>query len=197
MISATRVLADASQLKPAVLSELTAPTHWIGTRTIQLGSPMGAKNGVMNMMVVPRLMVAAVICALPGTGLAQNGVAAVESVVSAAPQADGQAYVLSLKLQDGRQISLQIPPTEAVKIVDGLSKVAGSGSEKRQVVALVQGMSIQADPQGKFVLLQPRTSAGPLEALAIPLEGAERFVQLFQQRAADTRANAARTQQHN
>ena len=149
------------------------------------------------MMIVPRMIMAIVVCALPGTGLAQNGVTDIESVVSAAPQADGQAYLLSLKLQDGRQISFQLQPTEAVKIVDGLSKVAGSGSEKRQVVALVQGMSIQADPQGKFVLLQPRTSAGPLEALAIPLEGAERFVQLFQQKAADTKANAARTQQHN
>ena len=149
------------------------------------------------MMIVPRMIMAIAVCALPGTGLAQNGVTAIESVVSAAPQADGQAYLLSLKLQDGRQISFQLQPTEAVKIVDGLSKVAGSGSEKRQVVALVQGMSIQADPQGKFVLLQPRSSAGPLEALAIPLEGAERFVQLFQQKAADTKANAARTQQHN
>lgn len=61
----------------------------------------------------------------------------------------------------------------------------------------MQGMRIQADPQGKFVLLQPQTIAGPLEALAIPVEGADRFVQLFQQRTADTKANAARTQQHN
>jgi hypothetical protein len=148
------------------------------------------------MTIVLRLIVALTLCAVPRTGLTQNGVTAVESVISAAPQADGQAYLLSLKLQDGRQISLQLPPTEAVKIVDGLSKVAGSGPEKRQLVALVQGMSIQADPKGKFVLLQPRTSAGPLEALAIPLEGAGRFVQLFQQRAADTKANAARSQQH-
>ena len=39
-------------------------------------------------------------------GIGSEWVAAVESVVSAAPQPDGQAYVLSLKLQDGRQISL-------------------------------------------------------------------------------------------
>lgn len=151
------------------------------------------------MTILPRLLVALLsVCSSIGVASAQDtGVVAVDSVVSANPQSDGQAYLLSLKLHDGRQLSLQVPPLEAVKIVDGLSKVAGSGSDKRQVVALVQGMSIQADPQGKFILLQPQTIAGPLEALAIPVEGADRFVQLFQQRTADTKANAARTQQHN
>jgi hypothetical protein len=59
----------------------------------------------------------------------------------------------------------------------------------------VQTVGIQADAQGKFVLLQPRTSAGSLEALAIPIEGADRFLQLFQQKAAETKANSTKTQQ--
>ena len=117
----------------------------------------------------------------------------VERVISAHPQLDGKAYVLSVMLKGGRQLSFEIPPAEAVKIVDGLSEAAGSGSQKQQVVALVQGMSIQADAQGRAVVLQPRTSTGPLKSLAIPIEGADRFLQLFQQKAAETRANATKT----
>jgi hypothetical protein len=115
------------------------------------------------MTILPRLLVAFLgVCSSIGVASAQDaGVVAVESVVSENPQPDGQTYLLSLRLHDGRQLSFQIPPLEAVRIVDGLSEVAGPGSDKRQVVALVQGMSIQADPHGKFVLLQPQTIGGP------------------------------------
>jgi hypothetical protein len=119
----------------------------------------------------------------------------IERVISASPAPDGKAYMLSVTLKGGERLFLGVPLAEAVKIVDGLTRPVGSGSQKQQVVAVVHGMSIQADPQGRAVLLQPRTSAGPLEPLAIPIEGADRFVQLFQQKAAETKANAGKSQQ--
>src|SRR6516165_2304013 len=134
------------------------------------------------------------IVGLAFCGVAQESAnpAVVESVISAAPEADGKAYLLSVMLKDGRQLSLQVQAADAVKIIDGLSKTAGPGSQKAQIVALVQSMSIQADAQGRFVLLQPRTNEGPTEPLAIPIQGADRFLQLFQQKAAETKANAAK-----
>jgi hypothetical protein len=148
-------------------------------------------------MRVPVIVALAFFGLLPETIAAQEieTPAVVERVISANPELHGKAYVLSVMLKDGRRLSFEIPPAEAVKIVDGLSKAAGSDSQKHQVVALVQSMSIQADAQGRAVVLQPRTSAGPLESLAIPIEGADRFVQLFQQKAAETRANATKMQQ--
>src|SRR5262249_9969553 len=140
------------------------------------------------------LMVCLAFCGLVGWASAQESAnpAVVESVISAAPEADGKAYLLSVMLKDGPQLSLRVPAADAVKIVDGLSKTAGPGSQKAQIVALVQSMSVQADAQGRFVLLQPRTSDGPTEPLAIPIQGADRFLQLFQQKAAETKANAAK-----
>ena len=140
------------------------------------------------------LMVCLAFCGLVGLAFAQESAnpAVVESVISAAPEADGMAYLLSVMLKDGRQLSLRVPAADAVKIVDGLSKTAGPGSQKAQIVALVQSMSVQADAQGRFVLLQPRTNEGPTEPLAIPIQGADRFLQLFQEKAAETKANAAK-----
>jgi hypothetical protein len=142
------------------------------------------------------LIVCLAFCGLVGLAAAQESAnpAVVESVISAAPEADGKAYLLSVMLKDGRQLSLQVRPADAVKIVDGLSKTAGPGSQKAQIVARVQAMSVQADAQGRFVLLQPRTSDSPTEPLAIPIQGADRFLQLFQEKAAETKANAAKTQ---
>jgi hypothetical protein len=116
-------------------------------------------------------------------------------VLSASPAEDGKAYALSVLLQDGRRLSLELSPPDAAKIVDGLSKLAGSGPQKQQLVAVVQGVGIQADPHGKFVVLQPRSNAGSLQALAIPLEGADRFLQLFQQKVAETKANVTTSHQ--
>jgi hypothetical protein len=135
------------------------------------------------------LMVAVLLSGLPALVAAQEN-AVVERVVSASPEVDGKAYSLALVLQDGRQLSLQIRPADAAKIVDGLSKLAGAGAERQQLVVVVQGVSIQADPQGRFVVLQPRSNAGPLQALAIPLEGVDRFLQLFQQKADEAKVNA-------
>src|SRR5262249_213608 len=140
------------------------------------------------------LMVCLAFCGLVGLASAQESAnpAVVESVVSAAPEPDGKAYLLSVTLKDGRQLSLQVRPADAVKIVDGLSKTAVPASQKAQIVARVQSMSVQGDVQGRFVLLQPRTSDGPTEPLAIPIEGADRFLQLFQEKAAETKSNAAK-----
>jgi hypothetical protein len=148
------------------------------------------------------LMACLAFCGLVGLASAQESAnsTVVESVISAAPEADGKAYLLSVMLKDGRQLSLRVQAADAVKIVDGLSKTAGPGSQKAQIVALVQSMSVQADAQmsvqadaqGRFVLLQPRTNEGPTEPLAIPIQGADRFLQLFQQKAAETKANAAK-----
>jgi hypothetical protein len=139
------------------------------------------------------LMIALAVCAWSGLISAQESPSLVESV-TANPQPDGKTYLLSVVLQNGRQLSLEVRPADAANIVAGLTKTAGSGSERQQVVAIVQGMTLKADPQGRFVLLQPSTAAGPLPGLAIPVEGAERFLQLFREKADETKANAAKTQ---
>ena len=79
----------------------------------------------------------AVLC---GPGLAQQPSAdappikgkatPVKKVVNANPEPDGKAYRIDLLLQDGRQVSYQISPPEALKIADGLSKPATPGAKK-------------------------------------------------------------------
>ena len=83
------------------------------------------------------LMVCLAFCGFVGLASAQESAnpAVVESVISAAPEADGMAYLLSVMLKDGRQLSLQVQAADAVKIIDGLSKTAGPGSQKTQIVA--------------------------------------------------------------
>ena len=63
---------------------------------------------------------------------------AADRVLSAGADADGKGYAISLSLDDGRQISIRIPPAEAIKIVEGLSKTATSAPQKQQIVAFVQ-----------------------------------------------------------
>jgi hypothetical protein len=118
----------------------------------------------------------------------------VETVVSAGPESDGKAYKLTVIFKNGRQLSIDIPPTEAVKVVDGLSVPASSGAQKEQIVTVMQGLSIQADAKGRAVLLLPRGATGPLAPLAIPIEGADRVLQLLQQKIAEAKANAAAKQ---
>ena len=55
--------------------------------------------------------------------------------------------------------------------------------------------SMQAESQGRFVILQPIGTSGPLTPLAIPLQGADAFTKQFQQKAAEAKAIAAKTQQ--
>ena len=116
--------------------------------------------------------------------------AAVDKVISANPQADGQSYALTVVLKGGQQLSLQVPAAEAVKITDGLSKAAGGGPNKQQIVTVVQEVSIQAEKQGRFVLIQPRSNEGPLGPLAIPTQGGDQFIQLFANKLAEAKANA-------
>jgi hypothetical protein len=116
----------------------------------------------------------------------------VEKVLSANPEPDGKAYRIELQLRGGKRVSYEIPPAEAVKIADGLSKAAVAGGQKQQVATLVYGMSVQADTKGEAVIISPRGKSGPLEPLAIPLIGAGAFVTLLQSKIDEATANAAK-----
>ena len=74
------------------------------------------------------LMIALAVCACSGLISAQESPSLVESV-TANPQPDGKTYLLSVMLQNGRQLSLEVRPADAANIVAGLTKTAGSGSE--------------------------------------------------------------------
>ncbi len=130
-------------------------------------------------------MIAIGVCIAPGIVSAEEiqNPAVVDKVISADPQSDGQNYMLLFVLKGGQQLSVQVPAAEAVKITDGLSKAAGSGPNKGQIAAVLQGVSMQAE-------LQPRSIQGPLEPLAIPTEGGDRFIKLFEDKLAEAKANA-------
>jgi hypothetical protein len=115
-----------------------------------------------------------------------------DRVLSAGADADGKNYTISLALENGRQISLRIPPAEAIKIVDGLSKTATS-PQKQQIVAIVQTINLKADNGGRAIILTPHVRTGPLDTFAIPIGQADQFIELFQKVAAETKANAAKT----
>ena len=87
-------------------------------------------------MKVPVWFIATVpILMSPVPVFAQDSKAtATETVASANAEPRGSDYVLSVKLDNGRQLNFQVPQTEALKIVRGLSKPAGPDSEKRQMV---------------------------------------------------------------
>jgi hypothetical protein len=62
------------------------------------------------------LMVCLAFCGLVGLASAQESAnpAVVESVISAVPEADGkEAYLLSVMLKDGRQLSLRVGAADA------------------------------------------------------------------------------------
>jgi hypothetical protein len=115
-----------------------------------------------------------------------------DRVLSAGADADGKNYTISLALENGRQISLRIPPAEAIKIVDGLSKTATS-PQKQQIVAIVQTINLKADNGGRAIILTPHVRTGPLDTFAIPIGQADQFIELFQKVAAETKANAVKT----
>src|SRR5215475_4507032 len=115
-----------------------------------------------------------------------------DRVLSAGADADGKNYTISLALENGRQISLRIPPAEAIKIVDGLSKTATS-PQKQQIVAIVQTINLKADNGGRAIILTPHVRTGPLDTFAIPIGQADQFIDLFQKVAAETKANAVKT----
>ena len=77
------------------------------------------------------------LVALCGPALAQqpsikSKATPVQKVVNANPEPDGKAYRIDLQLQNGRQVSYEISPAEAVKIADGLSKPATPGAKKER-----------------------------------------------------------------
>ncbi len=131
-------------------------------------------------------MMAGIVCAVSGAVWAQDigNPAVVESVTGATPQPDGHSFLLNLTLKGGQRLALQVPSTEALKIVDGLSK------SKEQIAAVVQSIDVQAEKQGRFVVLLPHSTKGPLEPLALPVNGGEQFIQIFQQKLADAKASA-------
>jgi hypothetical protein len=90
----------------------------------------------------------------PGIAWAENlDSTIVDQVVSANPRADGQSYVLTFLLKGVRRFLLHIPAAEAVKITDGLSKAVRTGLNKQQIAIIVQEVSIQAEKQGRSVLI--------------------------------------------
>ena len=139
------------------------------------------------------------LVSLGGTAFAQQGTkrAAVQAtpivkVLDANPEPDGKAYRIELQLRGGKRVAYKIPPSEAAKIADGLSKPAIAGGKNQKVATLVYGMSVQADSKGQAVILTPRGRSGPLEPLAIPLIGADPLVTLLQAKIEEARANAAK-----
>jgi hypothetical protein len=115
----------------------------------------------------------------------------VEKVLNANPEPDGKKYRIELQLRGGKRVSYEIPPDEAVKIADGLSKPAVAGGQRQMVATLVYGMSVEVDSKGFAIILRPRGRTGPTEPLAIPLSGAEPLVHVLQAKIAEAKANAA------
>jgi hypothetical protein len=116
----------------------------------------------------------------------------IEKVLDANPEPDGKAYRIDLRLMDGTRVTYEIPPSEAAKIADGLSKSAIAGGQNQKVATIVSGMSIQIDSQGKAVILTPRSQSGVLEPLAIPISGANLLVKTLQAKIAEAKAIAAK-----
>ncbi len=116
----------------------------------------------------------------------------VEKVVNANPEPDGKTYRIDLLLKNGRRVSYEISPPEALKIADGLSKPATAGAQKDMVAQLVYGMIIQADPQGRAIILTPRDSSGNLQSLAVPLTGADQLLEVLKAKIAEAKAFAAK-----
>ena len=116
----------------------------------------------------------------------------IEKVLDANPEPDGKAYRIDLLLMDGTRVAYEIPPSEAAKIADGLSKPAIAGGQNRQVATLVSGMTIQVDSKGEAVILTPRSRSGALEPLAIPISGANLLVKTLQTKIAEAKATAAK-----
>ena len=54
------------------------------------------------------------------------------------------------------------------------------------------GMIIQADPEGRAVIITPRDSSGNLQSLAIPLTGADQLLETLKEKIAEAKAFAAK-----
>ena len=133
-----------------------------------------------------------------GVALAQQGTQGavveatpIEKVLDANPEPGGKAYQIDLLLSNGTRVAYTIPPSEAAKIADGLSKSV-AGGQNQKVATVVSGMSIQINSKGKAVILTPRSQSGVLEPLAIPISGANLLVKTLQAKIAEAKAIAAK-----
>jgi hypothetical protein len=141
------------------------------------------------------------LAVLPGFAHAQKATprskveaSPVAKVINANPEADGKAFRLDLLLKNGRQVSYEFLPSEASQVADGFAKPASAGAQKLDVAELVYGMIIQADPQGRAVILTPRNQSGNLQSLAIPLTGADQLLETLRAKIAEAKAFAAKQQ---
>jgi hypothetical protein len=160
----------------------------------------GEKGGLM-LRLTPALICLAM---LPGIAYAQHsaprGKARTEpiaKVINANPDADGKTFRLDLLLKNGRRVSYVFQPAEASQVADGFSKPAVAGAQKLRVAELVYGMMIQADPQGRAVILTPRNQTGELQSLAIPLTGADQLLETLREKIAEVKAFSAKQQPQN
>jgi hypothetical protein len=160
---------------------------------------MQAREVAMRKLILPLTVTAVALVALGGVAFARNGTKGgaikavpVSKVLNANPQPDGKAYRIDLQLRGGKRVSYEVSPEEATKIADGLSKRAVAGGQSQKVATLVYGMSVEVDTKGLALILRPRGRSGPLEALAIPVTGADPLVALLQAKIAEAKANAAR-----
>jgi hypothetical protein len=118
----------------------------------------------------------------------------IEKVLDANPEPDGKAYRIEILLKEGTRVAYRIPPSEAAKIADGMSKPAIAGGQDMEVATIVSGMIIQIDSKGKAVILTPRSQSGVLEPLAIPISGAKLLVRALKTKIAEAKATAAKQQ---
>jgi len=116
----------------------------------------------------------------------------IEKVLDANPEPDGKAYRLDLLLKEGTRVAYQIPPSEAAKIADGMSKPAVAGGQNMEVATVVSGMIIQVDSEGKAVILTPRSQSSVMEPLAIPINGAKLLVRALKRKIAEAKTTAAK-----
>ena len=114
----------------------------------------------------------------------------VQGLTQSGTRSDG-THSLSFSLGDGSKLTVDVPKDQTLKIISALSAPSVDAGSKQEVVAVVQRMAIGADEKGTSVIIIPLSVVGPLQALAIPVSGAEQFIQLFQQRLGEARAKAA------
>jgi hypothetical protein len=136
-----------------------------------------------------------------GVALAQQGTNSaaveptpIEKVLDANPEPDGKAYRIDLLLKEGTRVAYQIPPSEAAKIADGMSKPAIAGGLNKQVATIVSGMTIEIDSEGKAVILTPQSQSSVMEPLAIPISGAKLLVRALKTKIAQAKRTAAKQQ---
>jgi hypothetical protein len=89
-------------------------------------------------------------------------------------------------------VTYTIPPSEAAKIADGLSRPVVAGARNQKVATIISGLSIEIDSKGKAVILTPRNQSGVLESLAIPISGAELLVKALKTKITQAKATAAK-----